>query len=108
MGVKVARLRLQPGCQSGLFMGALLILGIVSAQMVLLILNGTWWPSINLLMLILTGQLAVYVYLSGQSILDDLLQKQHEAWYALGHYRSSRSSSNSILRRFWSCREGPI
>ena len=58
--------------QSGLFLGAFLILGIISVQPVMLILQGIWLPSINLLLLMLIGQLAVYVYLSGQSIILSL------------------------------------
>jgi len=89
--------------QSGLIMGALLMMGIFSAQMVLLILKGTWWPSINLLMLMSIGQLAVYVYLSGQSILDDLLQKQHEAWYALGHYQFEKNDLEKAATSLLKC-----
>jgi len=71
--------------------------------MVLLILKGTWWPSINLLMLMSIGQLAVYVYLSGQSILDDLLQKQHEAWYALGHYQFEKNDLEKAATSLLKC-----
>jgi hypothetical protein len=89
--------------QSGVFLGALLVLGIISAQPVLLILTGAWWPSINLLILMLAGQLAVYIYLSGQSILDDLLQKQHEAWYALGHYQFEKNDLEKAVSSLLKC-----
>jgi serine/threonine-protein kinase len=89
--------------QSGLFLGAFLVLGIISAQPLLLLLNGIWWPSINLLMLMLAGQLAVYVYLSGQSILDQLLQKQHDAWYALGHYQFENNDIEKAATNLLKC-----
>ena len=89
--------------QSGLFLGAFLVLGIISAQPVLLILKAVWWPSINLLMLMVIGQLAVYVYLSGQSILDNLLQKQHEAWYALGHYQFEKNDLDQAVTNLIKC-----
>jgi serine/threonine-protein kinase len=89
--------------QSGLFLGAFLVLGIVSAQPVLLILEGIWWPSINLLMLMLTGQLSAYVYLSGQSILDNLLEKQDDAWYALGHYQLEKNDLDKAATNLLKC-----
>jgi serine/threonine-protein kinase len=88
---------------SGLFLGAFIVLGIISAQPVLLILKGIWWPSINLLMLMLVGQLAVYVYLSGQTILDDLMQKQHDAWYALGHYQFENNDLEKAATSLLKC-----
>ena len=88
---------------SGLFLGAFLILGIISAQPVLLILQGVWWPSINLLLLILIGQLAVYIYVSGQSILDDLLRKEHDAWYQLGHYQFERNEYEIAITSLLKC-----
>ena len=89
--------------QSGLFLGAFLILGIVSVQPVMLILQGIWLPSINLLLLMLIGQLAVYVYLSGQSILEDLLRKEHDAWYQLGHYQFERSEYDVAITSLLKC-----
>ncbi|MCZ6724101.1 MAG: serine/threonine-protein kinase [Gammaproteobacteria bacterium] len=89
--------------QSGLFLGAFLVLGIIAAQPVLLILKGIWWPSINLLMLMLVGQIAVYVYLSGQSILDQLLQKQLDAWYALGHYQFENNDLEKAATNLLKC-----
>jgi len=89
--------------QSGLFLGAFLVLGIIAAQPVLLILKGIWWPSITLLMLMLVGQIAVYVYLSGQSILDQLLQKQLDAWYALGHYQFENNDLEKAATNLLKC-----
>ena len=91
------------GKQSGLFLGAFLILGIISVQPVLLILKGVWWPSVNLLMLMLVGHIAVYVYLSGQFILDSLLQKQHDAWYALGHYQLENNDLEKAVLSLSKC-----
>ena len=88
---------------SGLFLGAFIVLGIISAQPVLLILKGIWWPSINLLLLMLVGQLSVYVYLSGQSILDDLMQKQHDAWYELGHYQFEKNDLEKAVTSLLKC-----
>ncbi len=88
---------------SGVFLGAFLILGIISAQPVLLILQGVWWPSINLLLLILIGQLAVYVYVSGQSFLDELLRKEHDAWYQLGHYQFERNEYEIAITSLLKC-----
>ncbi len=89
--------------QSGLFLGAFLVLGIIAAQPVLLILKGIWWPSITLLMLMLVGQITVYVYLSGQSILDRLLQKQLDAWYALGHYQFENNDLEKAATNLLKC-----
>ena len=89
--------------QSGLFLGAFLVLGIISVQPVLLILQGIWLPSINLLLLMLIGQLAVYVYLSGQSILEDLLRKEHDAWYQLGHYQFERNEYDVAITSLLKC-----
>jgi len=88
---------------SGLFLGAFLILGIISAQPVLLILKGIWLPSINLLLLMVIGQLSVYVYVSGQSILDDLLRKEHDAWYQLGHYQFERNEYEIAITSLLKC-----
>jgi serine/threonine-protein kinase len=88
---------------SGLFLGAFLILGIISAQPVLLILKGIWFPSINLLLLMLIGQISVYVYVSGQSILDDLLRKEHDAWYQLGHYQFERNEYEIAITSLLKC-----
>jgi len=60
LGVVIYLLWLLPllSKQSGLFLGAFLILGIISAQPVLLIVKGIWWPTINILLLMLIGKLA--------------------------------------------------
>lgn len=88
---------------SGLFLGAFLILGIISAQPVLLILKGIWFPPTNLLLLMLIGQISVYVYVSGQSILDDLLRKEHDAWYQLGHYQFERNEYEIAITSLLKC-----
>lgn len=41
--------------QSGVFLGAFIVLALISVQPVLLILKGMWWPSINLLLLLALG-----------------------------------------------------
>ena len=88
--------------QSGLFLGAFLILGIISVQPVLLILKGVWWPTINILMLMLIGQFAVYVYLSGQKYLDNLVMKMQDCWFQLGHYQYEKGdyevATTSLLK----------
>ena len=89
--------------QSGLFLGAFLVLGIISAQPILLILKGTWWPTINILLLMSIGQLAVYVYLSGREILNDLLQKQHNAWFQLGHYQYEKGDYEVAITSLLKC-----
>jgi serine/threonine-protein kinase len=90
--------------QSGLFLGAFLVLGIISVQPVLLILKGIWWPTINILLLIIIGQIAVYVYSSGQAILNDLLQKQHDAWFQLGHYQYEKGDYETAITNLLKCR----
>jgi len=90
--------------QSGLFLGAFLVLGVVALQPVLLILKAIWWPTISILLLILTGQLAVYVYSSGQAILNDLLQKQHDAWFQLGHYQYEKGDYETAITSLLKCR----
>lgn len=90
--------------QSGLFLGAFLILGIISVQPVLLILKGVWWPTINILMLMLIGQLAVYVYLSGQKHLDELVKKMQDCWFQLGHYQYEKGDYETAITSLLKCR----
>ncbi|MDA3869361.1 MAG: hypothetical protein PF589_05325 [Gammaproteobacteria bacterium] len=89
--------------QSGLFLGAFLIMGMISVQPVLLIMKGIWWPTISIFLLMLTGQLAVYVYLSGREILNGLLQTQHNAWFQLGHYQYEKSDYEPALTSLLKC-----
>jgi len=90
--------------QSGLFLGAFLILGIVSVQPVLLILKGLWWPTISILMLMLIGQSAVYVYLSGQKYLDNLVMKMQDCWFQLGHYQYEKGDYETAITSLLKCR----
>lgn len=90
--------------QSGLFLGAFLVLGVVAVQPVLLILKGIWWPTINILLLLVIGQLAAYVYTSGQALLNNLLQKQHDAWFQLGHYQYEKGDYETSLTSLLKCR----
>jgi serine/threonine-protein kinase len=89
--------------QSGLFLGAFLVLGVVAVQPVLLILKGIWWPTINILLLLLIGQLAAYVYTSGQAILNNLLQRQHDAWFQLGHYQYEKGDYETAITSLLKC-----
>ena len=89
--------------QSGLFLGAFLLLGIISVQPVLLILKGIWWPTINILLLMIIGQLVVYIYASGQSILNDLIKKQHDAWFQLGHYQYEKGDYETAITSLLKC-----
>ncbi|MFV9614709.1 MAG: protein kinase domain-containing protein [Gammaproteobacteria bacterium] len=88
---------------SGLFLGAFLVMGIVSVQPVLLILKGIWWPTINILLLMLIGQLVVYVYTSGQAILNSLLKQQRDAWFQLGHYQYEKGDYETALTSLLKC-----
>jgi serine/threonine-protein kinase len=90
--------------QSGLFLGAFLVLGVVAVQPVMLILKGIWWPTINILLLLLIGQLAAYIYTSGQVILNNLLQKQHDAWFQLGHYQYEKGDYETAITSLLKCR----
>ena len=89
--------------QGGLFLGAFLFLAIISVQPVLLILKGIWWPTINILLLMMIGQLAVYVYLSGQAILNDLLKTQHNSWFQLGHYQYEKGDYETAITSLLKC-----
>ncbi|VAW61351.1 Serine/threonine protein kinase PrkC, regulator of stationary phase [hydrothermal vent metagenome] len=89
--------------QGGLFLGAFLILAIVAAQPVLLILNATWWPAVNVLMLMLVGHVSVYIYTSGQAVLDALFQKQNEAWFQLGHYQYEKGDYETAITSLLKC-----
>ncbi len=89
--------------QSGLFLGAFLLLGIVSVQPVLLILKGIWWPTINILLLMIVGQLVVYVYTSGQSLLNSLLKQQSNAWLQLGHYQYEKGDYETAITSLLKC-----
>ena len=89
--------------QSGLFLGAFLVMAIVSVPPVLLILRGEWWPTINILLLMVIGQLAAYVYTAGKEILNDLLQKQHDAWLQLGHYQYEKGDYEAAVTNLLKC-----
>jgi serine/threonine-protein kinase len=69
-----------------------------------LILKGIWWPTINILLLLVIGQLAAYVYTSGQALLNNLLQKQHDAWFQLGHYQYEKGDYETSLTSLLKCR----
>ena len=88
---------------SGLFLGAFLVMGIISAQPVLLILKGIWWPTINILLLMLIGQLVVYVYTSGQAILNSLFKQQQTAWFQLGHYQYEKGDYETAITSLLKC-----
>lgn len=89
---------------SGLFLGAFILLGVIVAQPLLLILHSVWWPTINLLVLLLAGQLAVYVYVSGQQLLNHLLDKQYAAWWQLGHYQYLKGDYETAIGNLLRCR----
>jgi len=90
--------------QSGLFLGAFFILAIISAQPVLLILKGVWWPTINLLLLMVVGHLTVYFYLSSLNVINDLFQKQNDAWFQLGHYQYEKGDYETAITSLLKCR----
>ncbi len=89
---------------SGLFLGAFILLAIMVAQPVILILQGVWWPVIHLILLMIFGQAAVYVYLSGQKIINDLLNKQYDAWFQLGHYQYEKGDYETAITSLLKCR----
>jgi len=89
--------------QSGVFLGAFIILAIISAQPVLLILKGVWWPIINILLLLILGQIAVYVYVSGQKLIKDILNKQNDAWFQLGHYQYEKGDYETAITSLLKC-----
>lgn len=89
--------------QSGLFLGAFLMMGVISLQVVLLILKGVWWPTINILLLMFIGQIVVYVYTSGKSILNSLDRQQHNAWFQLGHYQYEKGDYEVALTSLLKC-----
>ncbi len=83
--------------QSGVFLGAFLLLGVIACQPVLLILKGIWWPTINILVFMVVGQIGVYIYLSGREQLNDLLLKQHVARFELGHYQYQKGDYDAAV-----------
>jgi len=92
--------------QSGLFLGAFLILGVISAQPVLLILKSIWWPTINTLLLMLVGQIAAYAFLSGKEILNSVLQRENNAWFQLGHYQYLKGDYETAIGSLLKCQRG--
>lgn len=88
---------------SGLFLGAFILLGVIVMQPLLLILQGIWWPTINLLLLLIAGQLAVYVYVSGQQLLNHLLDRQYAAWWQLGHYQYLKGDYETAIGNLLKC-----
>jgi len=89
--------------QSSVFLGAFIILAIVSAQPVLLILKGVWLPIINLLLLLLLGHIAVYVFISGNKFINTILNKQYEAWFQLGHYQYEKGDYEIAITNLLKC-----
>ena len=88
---------------SGLFLGAFLVMAIISVPPVLLILKGIWWPTINILLLMLIGQLVVFVYTSGQAILNSLIKQQCDAWLQLGHYQYEKGDYETAITSLLKC-----
>jgi len=88
---------------SGLFLGAFLVTGIIAAQPVMLILKGTWWPTINILLLMLVGQLVAYVYVAGKDLLDKLIMQNHDAWLQLGHYQYEKGDYEQAATSLLKC-----
>lgn len=89
--------------QSGLFLGAFLIMVIVSVPPVLLILKGVWWPTVNVLLLLIIGQLVVYIYASGRSLLNSLMKQQCDAWLQLGHYQYEKGDYETAVTSLLKC-----
>jgi serine/threonine-protein kinase len=92
---------------SGLFLGAFLVMGIISVQPVLLILKGIWWPTINILLLLLVGQLVAYVYSSGKAILDSLMKQQSDVCLQLGHYQYEKGDYETAITSLLKCDADP-
>ncbi len=92
--------------QSGVFLGAFFILAIVSAQPVLLILKGVWWPVISLLLLLLSGHVAVYIYLANRKVLNEILNRQYDAWFQLGHYQYEKGDYETAITSLLKCQVG--
>ncbi len=90
--------------QGGVFFGAFIALAIMSAQPVMLILNNMWWPSIHLLFFLMMGQVAVYIYLTGSRQLFELIQKQNDAWFQLGHYQYEKGDYESAISSLLKCK----
>ena len=88
---------------SGLFLGAFLVTGIVAIQPVLLILEGIWWPTINVLLLMLVGQLVAYVYVSGKELLDELHMREQDAWLQCGHYQFEKGDYEKAVTSLLKC-----
>ncbi len=88
---------------SGLFLGAFLVMAIFSVQPVLLILKGIWWPTVNILLLMLIGQLVVYVFTSGQVLLNSLMKQQQDAWFQLGHYQYEKGDYETAITSLLKC-----
>ncbi len=82
---------------SGLFLGAFLLLAVLTVQPVLLILKGMWWPTINILLLMVVGQIAAYIYVSGRKLLQELILKQQSARFELGHYQFQKGDYEAAI-----------
>lgn len=82
---------------SGLILGALIILGCVFTQHIILMINGAWWPIFNIMLFIIAGHITVYIYLSIQSVIDELNNKQNIAWFQLGNYQYEKGDYDSAI-----------
>jgi len=89
--------------QGGIFLGAFLILSLIVAQTVVLIVDGIWWPAVSVLLLMLVGHYAVYIYTSGKEVLNGLIQKQNDAWFQLGHYQYEKGDYDKALTSLLKC-----
>ena len=88
---------------SGLFLGAFLVTGIIAAQPVMLILKGVWWPTINILLLMFAGQAVAYIYVAGKNLLDGLLAQKQDAWLQLGHYQYEKGDYEKAATSLLKC-----
>ena len=88
---------------SGLFLGAFLVTGLIAVQPVMLILEGIWWPTINILLLMLAGQLVAYIYVAGKELLDRLITQKQDAWLQLGHYQYEKGDYEQAATSLLKC-----
>jgi eukaryotic-like serine/threonine-protein kinase len=89
--------------QSGVFLGAFIVLSLITAQHLFLMVNAAWWPIVNVLQLLLLGQISVYVYLSGEKILNDISKRQYDAWFQLGHYQYEKGDYETAITSLLKC-----
>ncbi len=82
---------------TGVVLGALLLVGCLSMQLVLLLVKASWFTTVPFLLLLIGIQVGVYIYLSARLGYQLLQQKQQQLYYEFGHYQFHKGDYEAAL-----------